>query len=144
MNFLLKKVDEDFNSLTGEGDEVNEGDRKELDETAPIDEEAVYVDEDRHTTVTIEAVDVTRDGLHKVMDEGSEEDIEDKRVVDIETSQGSNGKFKKKTKPVSTTNRPGEQIKKRKKFRYESKADRKVTRHKERSNNKARAMARKR
>ena len=40
-----------------------------------IDHEAEYIDEDRYTTVTVEAVDVSKEGLHKVAeDEDSEED----------------------------------------------------------------------
>ena len=48
-----------------------------------------------------------------------------------------------KTKRVWTKERPSGPKKKKKKFKYESKAERKVTRYKERSGNRAKAKARK-
>ena len=37
----------------------------EITEEPPLDREEEYIDEDRYTTVTIEAVNIDRDGIHK-------------------------------------------------------------------------------
>lgn len=92
-----------------------------------MDHEDEYVDEDRHTTVTVEEVNVTRRGLQKVgvtesEDEGSE-------PGDQVTKSKDTGKQKR----VWTKERPKVPKKKKKKFRYESKADRKSNRAKERA-----------
>ena len=142
MNSLLKRANGQVDSPVSEDEEVEEGKLEDAGDSVPIDEEAEYIDEDRHTTVTIEAVDVTRDGLHKVVDEKDENSV-DTRVADIEPSQDLDGKLKQKTKRVWTKERPGGLKKKKKNFRYESKADRKVTRYKEKFGNKAKAKARK-
>jgi ribosomal RNA-processing protein 17 len=99
-----------------------------------IDHEAEYIDEDRYTTVTVEAVDVSKEGLHKVMEDGDiEEENENYRDPKIlahtaEMKTGASRKtWLKKT---------------RKKFRYESKAERKVTRGKQKAGNKVKADAR--
>ena len=112
-----------------------------MGEPPPIDEEAEYIDEDRHTTVTIEAVDVTKEGIYKVVDEASDEEVvvaegEEKAIqTDRVNIQGQ-------SKRAWTKERPSDPKKKKKKFRYESKAERKVTRYKERSGNRAKAKAR--
>ena len=110
-----------------------------------VDHEDEYIDDDRFTTVTIEAVDVSKDGLHKVkQNEGQDSDATD---VD-KPQQGSNrGAKSHGTEATSAkrprSNRPPKEVdKKKKKFRYESKAERKATRFKEKSGNKAKAKAR--
>lgn len=142
MNALLQKAKEDGFSSDIDVDEVKTHELDGTVEPAPIDEEAEYIDEDRHTTVTIEAVDVTRDGLQMVIEEDTERGDDD-RGSGEETTETVDGKSTGKTKRVWTKERPGGPKKKKKKFRYESKAERKVTRHKERSGNKAKAKARK-
>lgn len=109
-----------------------------------INHETDYEDEDKHTTVTIEAVNVTRDGLQKVVDvEGGEIDGDNGSLSHGRVSVGQPlGRGTSTSKRVWTKERPGAP-KKKKKFRYESKAERKVTRYKERSGNKAKAKARK-
>ena len=117
----------------------------------PVDHENEYIDEDRFTTVTVEAVDVSKDGLHKVKDDDEDEEEEEKREAlgthgdDVEPQrttalQGRTGSEKSKR---VWTKEPPKGSKKRNKFRYESKAERKATRYKERSGNKAKARARK-
>ena len=116
-------------------------------EETNIDHEAEYEDEDRHTTVTIEAVNVTKKGLQKaIAAQGSDEDeIEDGLdTVDVDAADKSiETGTTTKTKRIWTKERPGGPKKKKNKFRYESKAERKATRYKERSGNKAKAKARK-
>ncbi|KAF5631392.1 nucleolar 12 [Fusarium sp. NRRL 52700] len=89
-------------------------DQPELD---IVDHEEEYIDEDRYTTVTVESVSVTRDGLHKpqVDDKDNEED---KKVEEPKDDQ----KAKTRREPK----------KKKKKFRYETKFERQLTDKKQR------------
>jgi ribosomal RNA-processing protein 17 len=93
-----------------------------------LDREEEYVDEDRWTTVTVEAVDISKDGFKKVRDE------EDEEVPQLVAAEKDDGGKEKKKWPKKE---------KKKKFRYESKAERKFTRGKQKAGNKARADARK-
>lgn len=78
-----------------------------------VDHEEEYIDEDRYTTVTVESVAVSRDGLHKPQ---LEEDTDD------ENSKGKNEEPEdKKAKGREWPK------KKKKKFRYENKIDRQLT-----------------
>ncbi|KAL8687927.1 MAG: hypothetical protein Q9218_006030 [Villophora microphyllina] len=114
----------------------------EIDETPKIDHEDDYLDEDRHTVVTVEAVDVSRDGLQKRENEsdGDSDGLvlpDDPRVQDPGESNST------KDRRSNASQKPDKQPKKRKKkFRYESKAERKVTRFKEKSGSKTKAKAR--
>jgi len=94
-----------------------------------VDHEEEYVDEDRYTTVTVEAVDVTKDGLHRVAD-GEDEVVETKtkKHEPNEDETKLKKKWPKKEKP--------------KKFRYESKLERRITRGKQKHGNRAKADAR--
>lgn len=98
-----------------------------MDEEVPalVDHEEEYIDEDKYTVVTVEAVDISKDGLQRVADEEEEVEREIKPVVKEEKA--------KKVWPK----KPRKQ-----KFRYESKAERKVTRGKQKAGNKAKAEAR--
>ena len=79
-----------------------------------VDHEEEYIDEDRYTTVKVESVTVSRDGLEKPVagtneqDEYNEEDAEESNAKESGSQR-------------SRTARP---IKKKKKFRYESKFER--------------------
>ena len=113
----------------------------------PVDHEDEYMDEDRFTTVTVEAVDVSKDGLQKVL---QEEEDESEAVNTVRSdreppeSRASQGRTRsEKGKRIWTKEPPSGPRKKRKKFRYETKAERKATRYKEKSGNKAKARARK-
>jgi ribosomal RNA-processing protein 17 len=100
----------------------------------PIDHEAEYIDEDRYTTVTVEAVDISKEGLHRITDENEAEDDEGAAETKPPASAVSNVETNtKKVWPKKT---------KKKKFRYESKAERKVTRGKQKAGNKVKADAR--
>jgi len=92
----------------------------------PVDHEEEYIDEDKYTTVTVEAVDVSKEGLEKIVD--SDEEGEEKVYKKVEEKDDRKKKWPKKEK--------------KKKFRYETKAERKVTRGKQKAGNKARADAR--
>ncbi|KAH8650895.1 nucleolar protein 12-domain-containing protein [Tricladium varicosporioides] len=94
-----------------------------------VDHEEEYLDEDKYTTVTIEAVDVSKEGLVKIGDESEGEDEAEKRLKSAVTEEKPKKLWPKKVK--------------KKKFRYETKAERKFTRGKQKAGNKAKADARK-
>lgn len=97
-------------------------------EAEVVDHEEEYVDEDRYTTVTVEAVDVSKEGLHRIVDDFDTEPMEDVVVKPQEKESQGKKKWPKKEK--------------KRKFRYESKAERKVTRSKQKAGNKAKADSR--
>ena len=90
---------------------------------APIDLEEEYIDEDKYTTVTVEAVSVDRDGLHKPELEQSSEDEPEEEGAAEKGGQDKSGSDKKPKHPT----------KKKKKFRYENKFERAVEAKKQRA-----------
>lgn len=88
----------------------------------------------------MEDINITRNGIEKAIDGEIDSHLHDhadgsaQRVVHRD-GEGTG-------KRVWTKAKPDQPKKKKKKFRYESKADRKVTRHKERAGGKAKAKAR--
>jgi len=93
-----------------------------------VDHEAEYVDEDKYTTVTVEAVDVSKEGLSKVVDE-DEDDMEEKTF----SKPFDKDEKGKKVWPKKV---------RKKKFTYETKTERKFTRAKQKAGNKVKADAR--
>lgn len=155
---MIREADGAFDS-SDEGDqgEENKGEENEGEEKPcngiknhhdpMVDHEDEYLDEDRFTTVTIEAVDVSKDGLKKV---AQDERIESKgpgvEVLDEEPQR--NAALHRETgsergKRIWTKETPRVPRKRKRKFRYENKAERKATRYKERLGNKTKARARK-
>ncbi|KAI0119217.1 nucleolar protein 12-domain-containing protein [Daldinia grandis] len=87
----------------------------------PIDHEEEYIDEERYTTVTIESVSVSKDGLSSTKPEDSSEEDQETAKQDSEHAPlGS----KEKARPPK---------KKKQKFRYESKTDRQLTQRKQKA-----------
>ncbi|KAK4239125.1 nucleolar protein 12-domain-containing protein [Achaetomium macrosporum] len=85
----------------------------------PIDLEEEYIDEDKYTTVTVEAVNVDRDGLRKP---DLEESSEDEDSAPDEDGNGGNDPRKEANR---TAKRSKDLTKKKKrKFRYETKFER--------------------
>ena len=111
----------------------------------PVDHEDEYVDEDRFTTVTVESIGVSKDGLYKVS--GDDDDTNQDGAGD---GQDGNGRGIKPNPPENkqigkrtwTKDKPATLKKRKKKFRYESKVERKLSRAKERAGSKAKARAR--
>jgi len=93
-----------------------------------VDHEEEYIDEDRYTTVTVEAVDVSKEGLSKIIDDDSSAETLGTEPAPMKTDDDKKKKWPKKER--------------KKKFRYESKAERKVTRGKQKAGNKQKADAR--
>lgn len=146
VNAILRKADGGVldSSEEGSGAELEEWGGV-VDEPPELDHEAEYVDEDRYTTVTVEAMDLSKDGLHRKREEEEGAQAPDDGDGENEMKDSANGAQDKARngKRIWTKENPEGRKKKKKKFRYESKAERKVTRHKERSGNKAKARARK-
>lgn len=115
-----------------------------LEEPVKVDHEDDYLDEDRHTVVTVEAVDISHVGLQP-RQEGSVEQGDDSgatKRAEVTPRRLPSGNAETGLKDQRTTQNLKKQSKKKKKFRYESKAERKVTRMKERSGGKAKAKER--
>ncbi|KAL8724709.1 MAG: hypothetical protein Q9166_007797 [cf. Caloplaca sp. 2 TL-2023] len=141
VNAALQDAEDAFEKVgsSGEEDEPWDG----LEEAVKVDHEDDYLDEDKHTVVTVEAVDVSHEGLQRRQNESNEEG-EDANA-NVLAGKSTSGNMVNGTKVQrSQTNRGPKQLpkKKKKKFRYESKAERKVTRIKERSGSKAKAKER--
>lgn len=98
-----------------------------------VDHQENYIDEDRYTTVTVEEVEVTKEGFNKVANDNDMGfDVEDGDPSETEKASGPAQSSSKKVWPKKS----------RKKFRYESKIDRKIARGKQKAGNKAKADAR--
>ncbi|KAJ8104548.1 hypothetical protein OPT61_g10698 [Boeremia exigua] len=91
----------------------------------PINHEDEYIDEDKYTTVTVETVGINRGGFSRPGEEEAE--------VRAEREAREEREKEEKKKRVWTKERPrSERPKKKKvKFRYETKAERKVERMKQ-------------
>jgi ribosomal RNA-processing protein 17 len=134
VNALLKQASGDMSEAADTDAEDDENEFQGFDEELPppIDREEEYIDEDRYTTVTVESVDVNKSGFSKP-------DGEDGSKEDGDETKDADGKKRVWTKENPKKDRP----KKRKvKFRYETKSERKITRFKERSKNRSQAKAR--
>ncbi|KAH6606321.1 hypothetical protein Trco_005474 [Trichoderma cornu-damae] len=108
---------------TTEGEWAGFPDRPNLD---IVDHEEEYIDEDRYTTVTVESVSISRDGLERPEKPQEKAGEDQDRAAD-------NADQEKTTGPGSV--RPK---KKRQKFRYESKIDRQSSGRRQKAKSKAR------
>ncbi|KAF9692556.1 hypothetical protein EKO04_009587 [Ascochyta lentis] len=91
----------------------------------PINQEDEYIDEDKYTTVTVETVGINRTGFSRP----GEEEAELKKEQEAREEKEREEKKKRVwTKERPRTDRPK---KKKVKFRYETKAERKVERMKQ-------------
>ena len=126
VNRLLKEA-----RKAGTSDTESEGEEEDGDAFGgfpdepiqPVDLEEEYIDEDKYTTVTIEAVNVDKDGMHKPDAEEGDDDEED----DDEDGEGKKaGKAKEDAAPEKSKKEWPKKPKK-KKFRYETKIERKLT-----------------
>lgn len=94
--------------------------------------------------MTVEEMDVSKEGIHKadqraLASSKSEQAVENPdTVLDVEAKKPMKRVWTKE-RPKNATQRPKQ---KKKKFRYESKAERKMTRFKQKSKNSRQAKAR--
>ena len=108
-------------------------------EPPAVDYEAEYIDEDKYTTVTVEEMDPSREGLRKsVHHDDSDEETED------EQNPSAASATEPEPKPTKKARKPSADKPKKKKqqFRYESKGERKLARAKQRLSNSKKAQAR--
>ncbi|KAL7949207.1 nucleolar protein 12 domain-containing protein [Trichoderma barbatum] len=135
VNKLLREsgaieVDSDEEQI-GSDQEAKEGewagfpDRPNLD---IVDHEEEYIDEDRYTTVTVESVSISRDGLERP------EKPQEKTEEDQDQEKDKEDQDKSKA--------PARPKKKKQKFRYESKFDRQLTERRQKAKSKAKSQAR--
>lgn len=141
---LLRKENEGSDESGSDSDDQNE-EWEGIEEPPPVDYEAEYIDEDKYTTVTVEEMDPSREGLLKYGNDGdsdndrSEQDEEGKDVSNATaTDAGQKAAATTKKKPKNTDKAK----KKKKKFRYESKEDRKLNHAKQRFSKAKKAKAR--
>ncbi|KAH7401993.1 nucleolar protein 12-domain-containing protein [Phaeosphaeria sp. MPI-PUGE-AT-0046c] len=156
VNRLVKQANGEIDALGGddEDDDSEEGEDDEFngfEEPEPINQEDEYIDEDKYTTVTIESVGISRDGFSRPGDDEDEavttkiaeaqkdsEEVGNKSTGKHEIKRDANGKR------IWTKERPRTEWvkKKKKKFRYETKAERKVERAKQGAKKKKQKEAR--
>ena len=110
-------------------------------EPPPIDHEAEYVDEEKYTVVTVEAIDLSKEGLSMAQpDQDLEPDEHGSKV-----SARSDKSAAEQQKSPWTKEKPKDSAKKRKKkrnFRYEGKVERKEARSKQKARNSKQARER--
>lgn len=91
-----------------------------------VDHEEEYIDEDRYTTVTVESVAVTRDGLEKPLTQEEHEEQERARETKKKEYEAEEEKKRKAARLKK------DKKEKKKKFTYENKIDRRLTEAKRR------------
>ena len=100
----------------------------------PVDHEAEYVDEEKYTTVTVEAMDVSKEGLFNAQQERDAQEPDD----DGQKFPKNENTTRETKKRPWTKEKPRDGVQKRRKkrnFRYENKADRKEARTKQKARN---------
>ncbi|OJK05332.1 hypothetical protein ASPACDRAFT_1884891 [Aspergillus aculeatus ATCC 16872] len=126
----------DGSELDSQDEDLEDQDWEGFAEPPAVDYEAEYIDEDKYTTVTVEEMDTSKEGLLRSAvdesDKNEESEAGSKATADPNPSAEPSKKRKADSKPK----------KKKKKFRYESKEERKVTRMKERASKSRKANAR--
>jgi len=148
VNALLRPTIESDASQDSEAEHLSGEEWNGLEDVTPppVDHEAEYIDEGKYTTVTVEAVDVSKEGLHKADDQArqdpSDPESGTKVTAGATTTSASEKVAKRGWTKEKLKDRPDKPKKKRKKFRYEGKAERKFTRMKEESKNRKQAKAR--
>ncbi|KAL9043363.1 MAG: hypothetical protein Q9214_003449 [Letrouitia sp. 1 TL-2023] len=146
INAGLRAANEDFHS-SDDGSKIPYEKWDGIEEPEDIDREDEYSDQDRHTTVTVEAVDVSREGLRSLQ---SDHETSSEKEQEKETNRNIGGTANgvsntlKKTVVSNVSGKRNGPPKRKTKFRYEGKIERKVTRFKEKASNRAKAKARRR
>ncbi|KAM0286014.1 hypothetical protein ACHAQH_001204 [Verticillium albo-atrum] len=133
VNTVNKLLREAQAADSGDDQEINGEDFEEWDgieEQKPevVDFEDEYIDEDRFTTVKVEAIAVTRDGFEKLHDSDDSEN---------EKNDGDGDSEKKGAEDEKTPKARKEWPKKKPKFRYEQKFDRRIEERKQKAKKKA-------
>jgi ribosomal RNA-processing protein 17 len=135
---VLQRMKEDAGDISDE-EEGDEDGWNGIEEPPAVDYEAEYIDEDKYTTVTVEEMDASREGLLKAAQE-DDTDNEEKDQKPTEVKEADT-KTAKKRKPRSAASEAAR--KKKRNFRYESKEVRRETQRKQRNVKSKKAKARK-
>ncbi|CAI7593745.1 unnamed protein product [Penicillium glandicola] len=135
---VLKRMKEDAGDLGEMEGEKEEEDWEGIEEPPAVDYEAEYIDEDKYTTVTVEEMDASREGLLKAA-KGEDSENEEEKKYPTESAEADTKA--KKRKPRSAASEAAR--KKKRNFRYETKVERKQTMLKQRAVKSKRAKARK-
>lgn len=130
---VLNEENENGENAENRSSDNEEDEWEGFAEPPAVDYEAEYVDEDKYTTVTVEDMDPSKQGTLQ-----SDDSSDERPTVQAESAEDTEPKKQTKTKKQSDT----QPKKKKKKFRYETKDERKVTRMKERMSNHKKAVAR--
>lgn len=135
----LKLLQEEDKSEKGDSasDEESDEEWEGIEEPPAVDYEAEYIDEDKYTTVTVEEMDSSREGLRKSIT--GEDPEEESKAKAAEAAKKAEEEAKLVKKRKATTDKPK---KKKKQFRYESKQDRKLAAAKQRLSKAKKAKAR--
>ncbi|KAL9096193.1 MAG: hypothetical protein Q9165_001716 [Trypethelium subeluteriae] len=153
VNSMLRNMNGHADSNEEKAGDASKPDGREewegFEEPLEINRVDEYIDEDKYATVTVESVNVSKDGLHVAMEEndGASDDDDNDHVVESDAEEkdrgrdSSNGKTQKKR--IWTKEKPaGNKPKKRKKFRYEGAAERKAAMQKQKARSSKTAKAR--
>lgn len=140
---LLKQQDASDGSDSNATHDSDSGEDEEWEgfaEPPAVDYEAEYIDEDRYTTVTVEEMDPSREGLLR---SAKADDSEEKEEEGNEQDPATEAEAKRTAAAKKPRKRPTtDNTKKKKKFRYESKEDRKLALAKQRLSKAKKAKAR--
>ncbi|KAI9693948.1 MAG: hypothetical protein M1822_003219 [Bathelium mastoideum] len=137
VNSLLRQTNGNVESnggLSTEGSTTGDEEWQGFGEPLEVHRVDEYIDEDKYALVTVESVDVAKDGLHVTAEDDEEDDQSASDAENQNTNQVTvNGRPEKKR--VWTKERPAGKKPKKRKFRYESLAERKVERQKQKARN---------
>jgi ribosomal RNA-processing protein 17 len=141
---MMESSDEEDDGGERGGAEWDGIDDEETMVVEEIDHEAEYIDEEKYTTVTVEAMDVSKEGSFKTAegtDERDDEDGAEKKTVTLAVEAPVKQQRKwTKDKPARD---PGKKrLKKKRNFKYENKAERKDARSKQKARNSKQARER--
>ncbi|KAJ5082120.1 hypothetical protein N7532_011163 [Penicillium argentinense] len=134
----LKEEDGDDSSDSNPNEDEDDEEWEGIEEPPAVDYEAEYIDEDKYTTVTVEEMDASREGLRKAVQQDDTDGESEAEEDTAAQAKAEPEKLAKKTKKRAT-DRP----KKKKQFRYESKQDRKLNMAKQRLSKARKASKRK-
>jgi ribosomal RNA-processing protein 17 len=130
VNRLVAQANGDLDASLGMADSSDD-DEEEFTgfaEPEPVNQEDEYIDEDKYTTVTVESVNISKAGLSRPGEDTAEEAAAQKHKEEKE-AEAAQSKKRVWTKEWPKNNdRPK---KKKIKFRYETKLERKANRVKE-------------
>lgn len=133
-----EEEDEDEWAGIEDGDDNENADKKKPAVPEFVDHEEEYIDEEKYTTVTVEAVDIDREGMHALSGRHTS-DSEESEADSDEDGEGDGATKKKKYKEGEASAEDGKDQKKKKEwpkktkkkqFRYESKTERALARAK--------------